>query len=78
MGEGLVVHQAAHGLDGTDDLLVCCLHIPTPRETCQTRVWPRCSAYTPKYMHIGNAAMRHMQIDTTFIFSGEQEVPDES
>ena len=30
MGKGLVVHQAAHGLDGTNDLLVCCLHVPTP------------------------------------------------
>lgn len=28
MGEGLVVHQAPHCLDGRYDLLVCCFHIP--------------------------------------------------
>ncbi len=33
-------------------------------------------AYAPKYMHISTAAMRHMQIDTTLIFSVDS--PDES
>ena len=32
----------------------------------------------PRYMHICTAAMRHMQIDTTLIFSGTKRFLDES
>lgn len=47
MGEGLVVHQAAHGLDGTDDLFVCCFHIPTPG-TSVTLLHDRGAVHTPQ------------------------------
>ena len=29
----------------------------------------------PRYVHISTSAMRHMQIDTTLIFSGDKNIP---
>lgn len=38
MGEGLVIHQAAHGLNGCYDLLVCCLHISAHPTTLSKKI----------------------------------------